>query len=149
VTIDDHEHRITHLGICVRDLECSVVFYERALGFVTVGRMQATGPETETILSVPDAVVDLVYLERDGLRIELLAYLGGARGDGTPRPMDQVGLTHLSIRVGSIDDLVGPITNEGGSVLAETEVCFEWGNRGVMTLDPDGTRIELIERRPG
>jgi catechol 2,3-dioxygenase-like lactoylglutathione lyase family enzyme len=141
-------HRVTHLGICVRDIARSVTFYEGALGFEEVGRMRAEGHDTATILSVPGAVVDLVYLERDGLRIELIEHASGATGDGAPRPMDRLGLTHLSIRVDSIDDLAGPIVANGGAVLPETAVTFEWGNRGVMALDPDGTRVELIERRP-
>jgi glyoxylase I family protein len=147
VSHSDDDHRVTHLGVCVHDIDASIAFYEHALGFEPISRMQAEGPATETILSVPGAVVDLVYLERDGLRIELIGYAAGAHGDMTPRPMDQVGLTHLSIRVGSLDELVPLIERHGGNVLAGTEVVFEWGNRGVMTVDPDGTRIELIERR--
>jgi catechol 2,3-dioxygenase-like lactoylglutathione lyase family enzyme len=142
------DHVVTHLGLCVADLERSQSFYEGALGFTTVGRMQASGPETATILSVPGCTIDLVYLERDGLRIELIGYDGAVEQGTVPRPMDQVGLTHLSIRVGSLDDLLEPICQHGGSVVAGSLVTFEWGNRGVMALDPDGTRIELIERRP-
>lgn len=141
-------HRVTHVGICVSDLERSVEFYERALGFVEDGRLQASGAETSRILGVPDVVLDMVYLDRDGLRIELLTYAGGVQPADAPRAMDAVGFTHLSIRVDSLDDLVGPIKTHGGSVLEDSLVHFEWGNSGVMALDPDGTRIELIEWRP-
>jgi predicted enzyme related to lactoylglutathione lyase len=89
-----------------------------------------------------------VYLERDGWRIELLGYDGGTTGDGAARPMDQLGFTHLSVRVASLDDVTGPIEANGGHVLHESLVTFEWGNRGVMAVDPDGIRLELIEERP-
>ena len=141
-------HRVTHVGICVSDLDRSAAFYAQALGFVETGRLQASGEETSKILGVPDVVLDMVYLERDGLQIELLTYAGGVQPGNTPRAMDVVGFTHLSIRVDSLEDLTGPIEAHGGSVLEDSLVNFEWGNRGVMALDPDGTRIELIEWRP-
>jgi catechol 2,3-dioxygenase-like lactoylglutathione lyase family enzyme len=142
-------HRITHLGLCVSDLERSLGFYRDALGFVERDRLHVEGTETATLLGVPDLVLDLVYLERDGLRIELLAYAAGTTGDGTPRPMDQLGLTHLSVRVDDIDGLAGSIEAHGGQVLASTATSFASGNRGVMAVDPDGIRLELIERRSG
>lgn len=141
-------HRVTHLGLCVSDVERSRRFYVEALGFREVGRMGASGEATATILSVPDADLDLLYMERDGLRLELIGYKAGVTGDGAPRPMDQLGFTHLSVRVDDVDALCKEITAHGGTVLPETEVTFEWGNRGIMALDPDGARIELIERRP-
>jgi catechol 2,3-dioxygenase-like lactoylglutathione lyase family enzyme len=140
-------HRITHLGLCVSDLERSLGFYRDALGFVERDRLHVDGPETATLLGVPDVVLDLVYLERDGLRIELLAYAAGATGDGSPRPMDRLGLTHLSVRVDDLDGLAASITAHGGRVLGGTETTFATGNRGLMAVDPDGTRLELIERR--
>jgi len=140
--------RITHLGVCVRDLERSVAFYRDALGCEERERLHVEGPETATLLDVPGVVLDLVYLERDGLRIELLAYSPAGPGEGEPRPMDQPGLTHLSLLVEDIDDLAGRIAARGGRVLAHTATTFPAGSRGLMALDPDGTRLELIERRP-
>jgi glyoxylase I family protein len=141
------KHRITHMGLCVRSIERSTTFYERALGFEEVGRMRADGPETATLLDVADASVELVYLERDGLRIELLGFDGEVEDGGNPRRVDRTGFTHLSIRVDAVDDLVPAIEAHGGRVLRESAVRFEWGNQGLMVLDPDGIRIELIERR--
>jgi glyoxylase I family protein len=141
-------HRVTHIGICVERLERASAFYEHALGFVETGRLDVGGPATATILGVPGAHLRLVYLERDDLRIELIHHATGTRSERLPRPMDQVGLTHLSVFVDALHDLTGPIEAHGGRVLEDSIVTFEWGNRGVMALDPDGTRIELIERRP-
>lgn len=148
MTTTASSHRVTHVGVCVRDLGRSIAFYEQALGFTEVGRREASGPETATILGVPGAAIELVYLERDGLRIELIAYAGGVRGDGAPRAMDQVGFTHVSILVDGVDELASRIEAHGGRLLHDSMVEFEWGNRGVMAVDPDGVRIELIERRP-
>ncbi len=142
-------HRLTHVGLCVRDLDRSVEFYRDALGFDETGRMRADDPDTAQLLDVPGLVLDIVYLQRDGFRLELLGYSApGIQEYGRPRPMNAVGFTHLSFRVDDPDELVARIERYGGRALAERAVTFEGGNRGLMATDPDGNWLELIERRP-
>ena len=62
--------------------------------------------------------------------------------------MNALGLTHLSFAVDDLDQVANAIERHGGRVLADTRASFRSGNRGMFTLDPDGTRIELIERGP-
>ncbi len=142
-------HRLTHIGICVRDLAVAVEFYCQALGFDKIGEMHVTDDASARLLAVPGLVLDLVYLQRDGVRIELLSYTRPeTTGDGTPRPMNAVGLTHLSFRVDDVDALSAAIVTHGGRLLADRTVAFVGGNRGLMLTDPDGNLLELIERRP-
>ena len=140
--------RFTHVGLCVSDLERSIAFYRDVLGFAEVARrLNVTDTGSANLLDFPAIDVELVYLERDGIRVELLWYrVPDAVVEDARRPMHRVGLTHLAFRVGDLDDLCRRIEAGGGTVLPATTATFEMGNRGVMTLDPDGTRIELIER---
>ena len=141
--------RLTHVGICVSDLVRAVDFYVHALGFVEVNRLQFADAVTACILGVEEIDVDLVYLERDGFRVELLGFRTPAvDGVGTVRPMQVAGFTHLSFAVDDVAAAAAAIEQWGGRVLPETMVQFSYGNRGVMTVDPDGTRVELIEARP-
>lgn len=139
--------RLTHIGLCVADLERSLRFYVDGMGFVEIGRMTTDEPDSGKILEVPDAAVELVYLARDGFRIELIDF--ARPGVDTPaqrRPVNQVGLTHLAFRVDDLDAWCERIRGAGGTVLDHTASRFVTGNRGIMAVDPDGTRIELIER---
>jgi catechol 2,3-dioxygenase-like lactoylglutathione lyase family enzyme len=141
-------NRFTHVGVCVSDLERSVTFYCDVLGFTEVAhRLNVTDEESANLLDFAEMDVELVYLERDGIRLELLWYRmpEWERTEGR-RPMNRVGLTHLAFRVGDLDELCLRIEAEGGTVLPATTATFEHGNRGVMTMDPDGIRVELIER---
>ena len=141
--------RLTHVGICVSDLVRAVDFYVHALGFVEVNRLQFADAVTARILGVEDIDVDLVYLERDGFRIELLGFRTPAVDSAvTVRPIPVTGFTHLSFAVDDVAAATAAIEEWGGRVLAETMVQFSCGNKGVMTVDPDGTRVELIEVRP-
>ena len=145
------DHRITHIGLCVGDLDRSERFYTEALGFEVVGRMSVDDPAGAPLLGMGDLDagmgLDLVYLEHSGLRIELLGWSNPtAEGDGSPRPMNRLGLTHLSIRVDDVWALAERVRAAGGTVVDGSEVTFSGGNRGLMLLDPDGTLLELIER---
>lgn len=142
------DFRLTHLGICVSDLPRSIAFYRDALGFLEVGRLDVGDDATATILEVDGAHIELVYLEREGWRIELLHYrIPGHTGASERRAMNALGLTHLSFAVEDLDRASASIEAHGGRVLDRTRAVFQSGNRGLFAVDPDGTRIELIERK--
>jgi glyoxylase I family protein len=147
VSDSSREHRITHIGLCVSDLTRSVNFYVEGLGFTERARLSVTGEPSQRLLDVPDLDLDMVYLEHSGLRIELLYYRSpGHDVDRTIRPMNRLGFTHFSIRVDQLRPMVERIVLAGGSIREDSEVQFDGGNFGLMAFDPDGTRIELIER---
>ncbi|WP_292991669.1 VOC family protein [Mycobacterium sp.] len=140
------EHRLTHIGLCVSDIARSTAFYCTALGFTKIGDMHVEDEASARLLAVPNLVLDLVYLERDGFRIELLGYTApGSTAQRDPRAMDAIGLTHLSFRSRDVDALAEAIVEHGGRLLADRTVRFDGGNRGLMLTDPDGNIIELIE----
>lgn len=139
--------RLSHLGICVADLERSLRFYREGLGFREVSALDLSGEPSATLLGLPGVSLRARYLERDGARIELLHYPApGALGDGRPRPMNARGLTHLSFRVEGLDAVVARLVELGGGALAGTRIGNpRVGMQAVFVQDPDGTRIELFE----
>jgi catechol 2,3-dioxygenase-like lactoylglutathione lyase family enzyme len=138
--------RFNHVGLCVADLDRSLAFYRDALGFAEVARLDASGEATETLLGLQDVDLRVVFLQRDGVRIELLHYVSpGHRGSGEPRPMNALGLTHLSLRVDDLDATLDALERAGARVLRGTRT-----KNAVFVSDPDGTRIELVAARlPG
>lgn len=111
--------------------------------------MRVDDDASAQLLDVPGLVVDLVYLQRDGFRVELLGYAEpGSVGEPECRPMNRLGFTHLSFRVNDVDGIVDAIVAHGGRVIPERSVNFGGGNLGVMATDPDGNLLELIERTP-
>lgn len=107
------------------------------------------GEPAATLLRLPDVKLRAVYLVRDGLRIELLHYARpGHRGDAAPRPMNQLGLTHLSLRVADLDAAQRDLASHGARVLADTRIDNErLRARAIFVCDPDGTLIELVEAK--
>lgn len=139
--------RLSHIGICVSDLERSVRFYCDILGFKELSRLQTKGPEPERLLNIAGGELQAVYLQRDGTRIELLYYpVAGHLSNDTPLPMNRLGFTHLSLRVADLDAIVAAIVHGGGVNLADTRIDnVAWGSRAVFVTDPDGLRIELLQ----
>lgn len=139
--------RVSHVGICVADLERSLAFYRDLLGFEQRSRAPFAGAPVDRLLGLDGVQLDAAWLERDGTRLELLHFAGpGTQPDAAPRPMNRTGFTHLSLRVEDLDGALGRLRDAGAHVLDETRFDDrEHGIAAVFVLDPDGTRIELVQ----
>ncbi len=137
----------SHVGVCVADLDRSIAFYRDALGFEELHHMSVRGADAARLLALDDVELEAVYLRRDGVVVELLAYgAPGVERVDTPRPMNRAGLTHLSLRVSDFDAVLVRIEAHGGHVLRDTETRQPAYDMAVVFVtDPDGARIELLQ----
>lgn len=130
-----------HVGHCVSDLDRSRRFYEEVLGFTFQRELQVPDEPASKLLRVPAPVgMTAVYLERDGLVLELLHFDRPGNAPTRARPFTEPGLTHLSFSVDDIAAACKQVTDLGGEVLADTDI----GGLAVMIRDPDGQLIELL-----
>jgi lactoylglutathione lyase len=143
----------SHVGVCCRDLDASTRFYTEVLGFTELFTVEL-GPEVQATMEVEGRFRSRM-LGREDVLLELLHWLEPqAVGDGARRPMTQLGLTHLCVRVDDVDDLVDAALAAGGTVLRETLSVQEGAGmdgRPVKTmylLDPDGVRVEVMSGTP-
>ncbi|HEY1738427.1 MAG TPA: VOC family protein [Acidimicrobiia bacterium] len=129
-----------HVGQCVSDLDRSRRFYVELLGFELWREISPPDAATAKLLGLAEPLaLTACYLQRDGLVLELLHF--GARAatsPATPRSMDELGLTHISVSC-DIADICGRIADYGGQVLVGTHI----GN-AVFVRDPDGQLVELL-----
>ena len=139
---------VSHLGICVSDLDASLRFYCEGLGFEEVASHEI-GDEFAPLMEVDDVRLRSRMIARDGVTLELLGFDSpGVTGDGVRRPMNQVGLTHLSLRVDDVEALAATIEALGGAVIRSTRTTMDLGGVTldfVYCTDPDGVRIELMD----
>ncbi len=143
----------SHVGICVSDLERSLRFYCQGLGFEPV-EAYTVGTEFGRLMEIEGSIVlQSSFITRDGVRLELLCFdEPGFQGPAARRPMNQLGLTHLSVRVADVDAAAARIRELGGTVLDHTRTRLDNPDGSssdfVYCTDPDGVRIELM-RLPG
>jgi catechol 2,3-dioxygenase-like lactoylglutathione lyase family enzyme len=66
--------RVSHIGICVSDWQRSLRFYQEGLGFRFAHEFELKGEPSARLLRLRDVDFRAIYLERGGVRIELLHY---------------------------------------------------------------------------
>ncbi|MFQ5416516.1 MAG: VOC family protein [Myxococcota bacterium] len=142
--------RVSHIGICVSDWKQSLRFYSDVLGFRYVHELELEGEPASTLLQLEDVAFRAIYLEREGVRIELLHYAHpGHRAAPVPRPLNQLGLTHLSLRVDDLGSFLSELEAAGVEIHRHTRVGSpELKAAAIFIADPDGTLIELVQQ-PG
>lgn len=145
---------ISHIGICVSDLDRSTRFYVDVLGFSRLYAVDFTGDEVAATMEQAGAFRSAMLLRSD-LRLELLQWLDvPTTGSGTRKPMTEMGFTHLSFRVDDVHELSEAVRAAGGHVIDETLTVLGDDAGGaaptrlLYVTDPDGTRIELMENVP-
>jgi lactoylglutathione lyase len=130
-----------HVGICVTDLARSRRFYEEVLGFEYWREVEPPDAMVAKLIDLePPIGVTAVYLRHDAFVLELMRYAdAGAHPPASPRVMNEIGLTHISVSVDDIDATAARAVEFGGSVLEQTNV-----GAAVMIRDPDGQLLELL-----
>jgi catechol 2,3-dioxygenase-like lactoylglutathione lyase family enzyme len=135
----------SHVGICVSDIERSTRFYTEGFGFVVSHSLEA-GPPLDTMTELPGLNLKATFLKLDGTVIELLFHVyPAAIGAVERRPMNQLGLTHLSFIVSDLATVTERIARYGGRIYPQTLVKIPAGELMFCT-DPDGVRIELWQK---
>jgi lactoylglutathione lyase len=135
---------MNHLGQCVSDLEQSRTFYEEALGFTFWRLLELDDTPSDKLLQLQAPLgFRACYLKQGSFVLELLHFAGeGARpGPYRPRPMNEIGLTHISLSVDDIPATCARVEQHGGEVLRDTEIE---GSGSLFVRDPDGQLIELL-----
>ena len=143
--------RVSHVGVCVADPDRALRFWRDGLGFVPTHSFEV-GAEFGRLMELDGVALRSQFLRRDGVTVELLHFTAPpAGGDGTRRPVNRLGFTHLSVQVADVDAAAARVTQAGGTVLRDTRTTLGEG-AGLMDfvycIDPDGTRVELM-RLPG
>ncbi len=129
-----------HVGLCVADTARSRRFYEGLLGFRYWWELEPPDEGTGQLLQLNTPIgLHATYLVRDGLVLELLAYSHRVLRAGSDRVMDQVGLTHLSLSVSDLSELLAAVEDFGGSIVEGTV-----SDQSAMIRDPDGQLLELL-----
>ena len=124
----------SHFGICVSDLERSLRFYCDALGFELVASHRV-GDEFAALMEIDGVSLESRMLSRDGVTLELLGFESpGHTGDGRRRPMNLLGLTHLSLRVDDVEVVAATIEDLGGAIVRSSRTTF----------GTDGARMDFL-----
>jgi catechol 2,3-dioxygenase-like lactoylglutathione lyase family enzyme len=143
---------ISHIAICVGDVDRSLAFYRDMLGFRVISdRVQDT-----TTGGLPH-----VYKNRHNQR--RIVYLSYGEGDDTPRivmtghpgdtpdgeaiKLDQIGISHMSFTVPNVAELIRELLSKGAQTSGPPDAFKDASGhtRTVFFLDPDGILVQFDE----
>ena len=145
----DTSIRVSHVAIAVTDLARSLRFFTEGLGF-EAGPCFESGDEVAAVSEVePPVRMRSQYLTKDGFRLELMGWEMPAVHGEASRFRNQRGLTHLSFEVDDIVAVEDQLLALGGHRLPDARVTVERQPADISLVfltDPDGTRIELLQR---
>jgi glyoxylase I family protein len=138
--------RLLHYSHCVSDIAVSRRFYTEVLGFEVVFECEFDDPDTARVMGVPGARFTGVFMRRDGMRIELIAFT-----NPPPDPMrrrrhaNEIGHSHLSFYVTDLDATLTELRAQGVTVDEETRAVVTNGIECCVVRDPDGFPIEIVQ----
>jgi len=137
-----------HTAISVMDVDRSMAFYTKLLGFKIGARSLNIGVEQDRLDGLTDCAVDVVTLEpaSDATpHVELLHYrrpLG--RTLTSEVQANDVASARQVHRVDDLDALVGRLEAEGVTFVSSGLVTLKDGGRAAAIRDPDGHMIVLM-----
>lgn len=140
--------RLSHIGLCVANIERSALFYKEVFGYEKQGELKI-GKEADALLDLKNTDLDVVYLQRpsEDTRIELLHFQSPTTEiSQNIRAVNLTGITHFSFRVNNMPEVLALIKKYGGQLIESSYSEFkDFGVASCMITDPDGTRIELLQ----
>lgn len=125
-----------HVSIRTNDIERSIKFYERHFGMRLASRRE-----------IPENNAELAFLESEGVpfKLELTWYRGQRRFEQAE--YENRTFDHIAFTVNGLDEMVERMRGEGVVVTDEPFTSGVTGARYAFVEDPDGTLIELIEKK--
>ena len=140
---------VSHIAVCVRDLDESLKFYRDILGMtVVVDRVQDTG----------SGRLPHVYAHRRATRRQaILSYGEGAiptlvmtshpgdDADGAPIKLDQVGISHISFTVPDVKALAQELIDQGVELAGPLDgfTNADGDVSSIFVYDPDGILVQF------
>ncbi len=120
---------LIHTCYRIGEIDRSVAFY-KALGFEEVGRMPIRDEAINVFMGLPG----------DGARLEL------TYNHGVDSYELGTGYNHIAVTTDDLDAKLANLAEQGIEPEKPPYTVREGGNRICFVRDPDGYRIELIER---
>jgi len=136
---------IRHTGIVVKNLDESLDFYSKKLGFHIVKKADESGPFINQILDLENVKVTTVKMMlNDSQMIELLDFKTHKKNLKSKQLCD-IGPTHIAFTVENVDQIYEEFKENGVHFISQPAVSPDGYAKVVFCSAPEGTYIELVE----
>jgi len=143
---------MSHVAICVRNVDRALEFYRDLLGFLVVkDALQNTSsgglPHLYRDRHAQRRAVHLQSGVGTGTPVLVMTEHPGDTVSGEPIMLDQVGISHLSFTVANVDALTKRLLAQGAETCGPPDAFKDAQGhlRTVFFLDPDGILVQFDE----
>ncbi len=140
---------VTHIGICVRDMDRSLAFYRDILGMTVLGDRMTDPTEGGRLHNYRRERqarhwVSLAYGDRATPTLTLTSHPGDDP-HGQPIKLDEVGISHISFGVADVKALTQELLEKGVELAGPIESFTDPDGeiRSIYVLDPDGILVQF------
>ncbi len=136
---------IRHVGIVISNLDKALYFYRDILGLRIKREMIESGKYIDNLSALKGVRVKTIKMSADdGNLIELLYYESHPR-ESIDRDICDVGYSHISFTVGSLDYEYKRLRGKGIRFNCAPQISPDGRVKVVFCRDPEGNLIELVE----
>jgi len=148
---------VSHIAVCVADLEKSLVFYRDILGLnvkmhTTQDMTNRPGAESAEIYDRPRKArtVANVWFDESPQPFLVLTSHPGDQVGGEPIKLDQIGISHISFEVEDVTAYAQELVAKGVSLAGNIEDFTDASGkvRTIFVYDPDGILVQFDEGQP-
>ena len=139
--------RLNHIGITVNDLDRSIALFTTCFGFSVTSRGGRPPGMAARLTGVVGAEIEIAFVERSGLIIELLAFTP-RQTDAAFLPPNHTGAAHVALDVPAIATVLEQGHRLGLRILGEVVQIPAGPNKGgrvAYVRQDTGLTLELIE----
>ena len=139
-----------HTSFTVVDIDASVAFWTKMLGFEAASVSPREGTWQEDVTGIAGASLLVAHLYGHGHHIEFIQYLNGAIAGPAPQPA-ACGAGHVCLETDDIESTWNLLIRAGASAqgkIADVTSGAVGGARAGYIRDPNGILIELLQLTP-
>jgi catechol 2,3-dioxygenase-like lactoylglutathione lyase family enzyme len=139
--------QVQHVGISVRDLNRTLMFYKDVLGIEPQFVSNGSGEELSKAVGVPNAILAFAFLRLGPTILELLEYTS-PRGSDYDRQNCDIGAVHVAFQVPDMRTAYEQLVRQGIEFNAPPLTITEGplaGSKFAYFSDPDGVQLEIFE----
>ena len=134
-----------HTGIITNNMSASLNFYHNILGLEIIQDFNDSSEYINLITGIENGSAHFIKLKgEDGFVLELLEYPSHPT-DPLDISIINVGVLHIALSVYNSEKVYEHLVKNNVKVLSEPVLSSEKIAKVFFCLDPDGTRVEIVE----